>query len=49
MEEYKDFTETKNVTINPDNINKDYFDFTGRDVVAYFENKQKRYKIKQYV
>ena len=47
MERYNDFTETENVILNPDNINKDSFDFAGRDVVAYFENKPKRYKIKQ--
>ena len=34
MERYNDFTETENVILNPDDINKDSFDFAGRDVVA---------------
>lgn len=46
MEEYNDFTEIENVTINPSKMNSDNFDFSGRNVVLHFENKSKRYKIK---
>ena len=47
MERYNDFKETKNVTINPASMDYNSFDFAGRNVVDYFENKPKRYKIKQ--
>lgn len=56
MENWKDFNETENVTINPSNIDEVYGDFrqtknvtinTDRDIVNYFENEPKRYKIKQ--
>lgn len=56
MENWKDFNETENVTINPTSIDKIYGDFrqtknvtinTDRDIVNYFENEPKRYKIKQ--
>jgi len=36
MEKYDDFKETENVAVNTD-----------RDIVNYFENKPKRYKIRQ--
>lgn len=56
MENWKDFNETENVTINPSSIDEVYGDFsqtknitinTDRDIVNYFENEPKRYKIKQ--
>lgn len=56
MENWEDFTETQNVTIKPTEINKDNFDFVGRDVVVNkgvktrFDfnavNDKKKYKIK---
>jgi len=46
MENFKDFSETKNVTINPANIDYSNADFAGRDVIAHFERKPKRYKIR---
>ena len=45
MDNNNDFTETKNVTINPNNIDFNSVDFTERNVVSYFENEPKRYKI----
>lgn len=56
MENWKDFNETENVTINTSSIDEIYGDFrqtknitinTDRDIVHYFENEPKRYKIKQ--
>lgn len=56
MENWKDYNETENVTINPSSIDEVYGDFsqtknitinTDRDIVNYFENEPKRYKIKQ--
>ena len=44
-EEYNDFTETENVTINPSSMDSGVFSFSGRNVTANFENKPKRYKI----
>lgn len=56
MKKYDDFKETENVTINPTSIEEIYGDFretknvtvnTDRDIVNYFENNPKRYKIRQ--
>lgn len=46
MEKYNDFTETKNVTLNPSKHDYSYVDYAGDGIVSHFENKPKRYKIK---
>ena len=46
MENWEDFTETKNVTINPAKLNGIDYDYAGRGIVEHFENKPKRHKIK---
>lgn len=46
MENWKDFTSTKNVTINPAKLDGIDYDYAGRGIIEHFENKPKRYKIK---
>lgn len=46
MEDWKDFTETENVIINPSQLEGRDYNYAGRGIVEHFENNPKRYKIK---